>query len=106
MRGVRPQEGKMSAAPETAPIASVAMVEDDRDTRARLAASIRAQGSLRLVAEYATGAEALAGPHSSAPQVLLVDPGLPRTPALEGGRFAPGRPPDCHNPLLHIFRDA
>ena len=43
----------MAAAPETAPIARVAMVEDDRDTRARLAASIRAQGSLRLVAEYA-----------------------------------------------------
>src|SRR5882672_10939263 len=95
MRGVRPQEGKMSAAPETAPIASVAMVEDDRDTRARLAASILAQGSLRLVAEYATGSEALAGLESCAPDVLLVDLGLPDISGLEVVRFAAHRHPDC-----------
>src|SRR6266571_1974949 len=85
----------MAAASETAPISRVAMVEDDRDTRARLAASICAQGSLRLVAEYATGAEALAGLDSSAPDVLLVDLGLPDISGLEVVRFAAGRHPDC-----------
>ena len=95
----------MAAAPETAPIARVAMVEDDRDTRARLAASIRAQGSLRLVAEYATGAEALAGLDSSAPDVLLVDLGLPDISGLEVVRFAAGRHPDCDILVISIFGD-
>jgi DNA-binding NarL/FixJ family response regulator len=95
----------MAAASETAPIARVAMVEDDRDTRARLAASIGAQGSLRLVAEYATGAEALAGLGSSAPDVLLVDLGLPDISGLEVVRFAAGRHPDCDILVISIFGD-
>jgi len=95
----------MAAASETAPIARVAMVEDDRDTRARLAASIRAQGSLRLVAEYATGAEALAGLDSSAPDVLLVDLGLPDISGLEVVRFVAGRHPECDILIISIFGD-
>ncbi|HEX9217256.1 MAG TPA: response regulator transcription factor, partial [Gemmatimonadales bacterium] len=95
----------MAAASETAPISRVAMVEDDRDTRARLAASICAQGSLRLVAEYATGAEALAGLDSSAPDVLLVDLGLPDISGLEVVRFAAGRHPDCDILVISIFGD-
>jgi DNA-binding NarL/FixJ family response regulator len=95
----------MAAAPETAPIARVAMVEDDRDTRARLAASISAQGSLRLVAEYATGTEALAGLDSSAPDVLLVDLGLPDISGLDVVRFAAGRHPDCDILVISIFGD-
>jgi DNA-binding NarL/FixJ family response regulator len=95
----------LAAASETAPITRVAMVEDDRDTRARLAASIRAQGSLRLVAEYATGAEALSGLDSSAPDVLLVDLGLPDISGLEVVRFAAGRHPDCDILIISIFGD-
>src|SRR4051794_32544661 len=42
-----------------APVTTVALVEDDRATRERLASSVRAQDSLHLVAEYRNGAEAL-----------------------------------------------
>jgi len=95
----------MTAASETAPVTSVAMVEDDRDTRARLASSIRAQASLDLVAEYATGAEALAGLDSRAPDVLLVDLGLPDISGLEVVRFAASRHPDCDILIISIFGD-
>src|SRR5207248_4907338 len=83
--------GAMAA--DTAPVTTVALVEDDRDTRARLASSIRAQPSLALVAEYANGAEALAGLDSGAPDVLLVDLGLPDVSGLEVARFVAGRYP-------------
>jgi len=90
---------------ESAPVTTVALVEDDRDTRARLASSIRAQASLALVAEYATGAEALAGLDSSAPDVLLVDLGLPDISGLEVVRFAAGRHPGCDILVISIFGD-
>ena len=95
----------MAAASEAAPVTTVALVEDDRDTRARLASSIRAQASLELVAEYATGAEALAGLDSRAPDVLLVDLGLPDISGLEVMRFAAGRYPECDILVISIFGD-
>jgi DNA-binding NarL/FixJ family response regulator len=95
----------MAAASETAPITRVALVEDDRDTRARLASSIQAQASLELVAEYATGAEALAGLDSSAPDVLLVDLGLPDISGLEVVRFAADRHSECDILIISIFGD-
>ena len=42
---------------DAAKVTSVALVEDDGATRERLAASVRAQSSLELVAEYRNGAE-------------------------------------------------
>ena len=95
----------MEVASETAPITRVALVEDDREMRARLAASIRAQSSLRLVAEYATGGEALAGLESAAPDVLLVDLGLPDIAGLEVVRFAANRYPGCDILIVSIFGD-
>ena len=95
----------MEVASETAPITRVALVEDDREMRARLAASIRAQSSLRLVAEYATGGEALAGLESAAPDVLLVDLGLPDIAGLEVVRFAANRYPGCNILIVSIFGD-
>jgi DNA-binding NarL/FixJ family response regulator len=83
----------------------VALVEDDRDTRARLASSIRAQASLELVAEYATGTEALLGLASRAPDVLLVDLGLPDISGLDVVRFVAGRHPDCDILVISIFGD-
>jgi len=83
----------------------VALVEDDREARARLAASIRSQRSLQLVAEYVTGAEALAGLESVAPEVLLVDLGLPDISGLDVVRFAASRHPDCDILVVSIFGD-
>jgi DNA-binding NarL/FixJ family response regulator len=89
----------------TAPVTRVALVEDDREMRDCLAASIRAQGSLQLVAEYATGTEAVAGLASAAPDVLLVDLGLPDISGLDVVRFAADRHPDCEILIISIFGD-
>jgi len=90
---------------EPTPVTRVALVEDDSETRARLATSIRAQDSLRLEAQYATGAEALAGLESAAPDVLLVDLGLPDIPGLDVVRFAAARYPACDILVISIFGD-
>jgi len=92
-------------AADTAPVTTVALVEDDRDTRARLTASIRAQASLRLLAEYTTGAETLAGLEPGAPDVLLVDLGLPDISGLEVVRFVAERYPGCDILVISIFGD-
>jgi DNA-binding NarL/FixJ family response regulator len=88
-----------------APVTTVALVEDDRATRERLAFSVRAQSSLELVAEYRNGAEALAGLASRAPDVLLVDLGLPDMSGLELIRFAAERYPECDILVISIFGD-
>jgi len=91
--------------PDVPTVTTVALVEDDRATRERLAASVRVQESLRLVAEYQTGAEALAGLASRAPDVLLVDLGLPDMSGLELIRFASARYPQCDILVISIFGD-
>jgi DNA-binding NarL/FixJ family response regulator len=88
-----------------APVTSVALVEDDRATRERLASSVRAQSSLELIAEYANGAEALAGLQTRAPDVLLVDLGLPDMSGLELIRFSAERYPECDILVISIFGD-
>ena len=91
--------------PQPQAMTSVALVEDDRATRERLAASVHAQDSLRLVAEYQTGAEALAGLASRAPEVLLVDLGLTDMSGLELIRFAAEHYPECDILVISIFGD-
>ena len=87
------------------PATRVALVEDDNATRERLAASVRAQSSLELAAAYRNGAEALAGLASRAPDVLLVDLGLPDMSGLELIRFAAERYPECDILVISIFGD-
>jgi DNA-binding NarL/FixJ family response regulator len=84
---------------------SVAVVEDDDETRAQLAASISAQAELRLVGQFATGREAIAGLAQAAPDVLLVDLGLPDISGLEVIRHAAAHQPDCAVLVLSVFGD-
>ena len=55
----------------------VALVEDDSATRAALASAIAADASLCLAGTYSNGGEALSGLMARAPDVLLLDLGLP-----------------------------
>jgi DNA-binding NarL/FixJ family response regulator len=90
--------------PVTGPV-KIALVEDDDDARKRLVASISSDASLRLVGEYATGAEALAGLAKSAPDVFLVDLGLPDMPGLEVVRHIATRYPSCDILVVTVFGD-
>lgn len=84
---------------------TVALVEDDEDARQRLAASIRADASLELVGEYRTVADALAGLEARAPQVLLVDLGLPDGSGIELVRRIAVRHPECSILVVTLFGD-
>jgi DNA-binding NarL/FixJ family response regulator len=83
----------------------VAFVEDDRDAAASLAASIEVQDWLELAAAWRTGAEALAGIETAAPDVLLVDLGLPDMPGLEVIRAVTRRYPTCDVMVISMFGD-
>jgi len=84
---------------------TVAIVEDDDDTRAEMAASISTHPQLRLVAQYATGREAIAALAEAAPHVLLVDLGLPDISGLEVIRFVAARHPACDILVVSVFGD-
>ena len=84
---------------------TVALVEDDDETRKRLVASIRANDSLRLTGEYRSGAEALASLGTGAPDVFLVDLGLPDMSGLEVLRRIVGRHPSCSILVVTMFGD-
>jgi DNA-binding NarL/FixJ family response regulator len=92
------------AAMSSEPIA-VALVEDDDEARKRLVASIRSDPSLRLVGEYGTAAEALASLETAAPDVFLVDLGLPDLPGLEVVRRIAAKHPACDVLVVTIFGD-
>jgi DNA-binding NarL/FixJ family response regulator len=90
--------------PATGPV-TIALVEDDDEARKRLVASINSDSSLRLVGEYASGAEALAGLATSAPDVFLVDLGLPDMPGLEIVKRIAARYPACDILVVTVFGD-
>jgi len=92
------------AAPVAAPV-TIALVEDDDEARGRLVASIRSDPSLRLVGEYRRGGEALAGLDAGAPDVFLVDLGLPDMPGLDVVRHIATRHPGCEILVVTIFGD-
>jgi DNA-binding NarL/FixJ family response regulator len=84
---------------------TVALVEDDDEARKRLVASIQSDSSLQLAGVYRDGAEALAGLAKSAPDVFLVDLGLPDLNGLELVRRIASRHPKCDILVITIFGD-
>ena len=84
---------------------TVALVEDDDEARRRIVASIGSDPTLKLVGEYATGAAALAGLAVSAPDVFLVDLGLPDMPGLDVVRHIATRYPSCDILVVTVFGD-
>jgi DNA-binding NarL/FixJ family response regulator len=84
---------------------TIALVEDDDRARGRLVASIRSDPSLQLVGEYRTGAEALAGLASGAPEVFLVDLGLPDIRGLDVVRRIAAQHPACNVLVVTVFGD-
>jgi DNA-binding NarL/FixJ family response regulator len=90
--------------PDTGPV-TVALVEDDDEARRRLVASIRRDASLRLIGEYRTGGDALAGAAAGAPDVFLVDLGLPDMPGLDVVKRIAARHPSCDILVVTVFGD-
>ena len=83
----------------------VALVEDDNETRKRLASVIRSDESLELTGEYCTGAEALASLTTGAPDVFLVDLGLPDMSGLRVVERIASSHPACDILIVTIFGD-
>ena len=88
----------------TVPV-TIALVEDDEEARKRLVASILGDPSLRLTGEYRNGTEALAGLAAGAPDVFLVDLGLPDISGLEIVRTIAARYPSCNILVVTVFGD-
>lgn len=88
----------------TVPV-TIALVEDDDGTRKRLVASILRDPELRLVGEYRNGGEALASLAAGAPNVFLVDLGLPDISGLEVVRKVAAGYPSCNILVVTVFGD-
>lgn len=84
---------------------TIALVEDDDEARKRLVASIRSDSTLKLVGEFASGNQALAGLASAAPDVFLVDLGLPDMPGLEIVKRIAATHPACDILVVTVFGD-
>ena len=90
--------------PDSGPV-TVALVEDDDEARSRLVASIRSDPSLRLIGEYRNGGDALAGAAAAAPDVFLVDLGLPDMPGLDVVKRIAARHSSCDILVVTVFGD-
>ena len=84
---------------------TVALVEDDDEARKRLVASISSDPSLKLVGEFATGTDALAGLAAGAPDVFLIDLGLPDMPGMQVVKRVADRFPACDILVVTVFGD-
>jgi len=71
----------------------------------RAAASITARPELELIACHTTGKAAIAGLAQRAPDVLLVDLGLPDISGLDVIRYAAQHYPECDVLVVSIFGD-
>lgn len=84
---------------------TVAIVEDDGETRARLCNSILANPEIELTGAFASGQEALAALADNAPDVLLVDLGLGDMSGLDVIRYVSRHHPHCDTLVVTMFGD-
>ncbi|MDM0032066.1 response regulator transcription factor [Variovorax sp. J22P271] len=84
---------------------SIAFVEDDPTTHARIARAIAADDSLRLDMAASTAQEIIDFLSSNSVDVLLVDLGLPDLPGLEVIRRSRAMWPCCAVMVLTMFGD-
>jgi DNA-binding NarL/FixJ family response regulator len=87
------------------PLLQVALVEDDAATRQRFGAAIEAAPDLVLAGAFATGGEALAWLDLQAPDVLLVDLGLPDVPGLSVIERCARLYPRCDIMVISMYED-
>jgi DNA-binding NarL/FixJ family response regulator len=84
---------------------SVYVVEDDQETQARFAEAIAASPRTRLAGAASFGRGAIAELARCAPDVLLVDLGLPDIPGIEVIRYAAEHLPACDIMVVTVFGD-
>jgi DNA-binding NarL/FixJ family response regulator len=84
----------------------VAIVEDDARFRKSLRRVIESKPDLTCVAEYATGAEAIAGIPRDLPEVVLMDLNLPDSSGAEVTANIKAQLPDISVVVLTVYNDA
>jgi DNA-binding NarL/FixJ family response regulator len=95
----------MAASEASCPVVRVMIVEDDRDAREHLAAAISSDSRTELVEAVSTGRDAVARLHAAAPDVLLVDLGLPDIHGTGVIRYATRTLPACDIMVITVFGD-
>lgn len=86
-------------------LCTVFVVEDDGPTRARLARAVEADQRLRLAGAAGTAREGIEGLHREAPDVLLVDLGLPDRSGIDVIRAARQLAADTQTMVVTVFGD-
>lgn len=84
----------------------VAIVEDDGQFRKSLRRVIESRPGLTCIAEYPTGAEAIAGIPQNPPDVVLMDLNLPDSSGAEVTARLKSQLPDLSVVVLTVYNDA
>jgi DNA-binding NarL/FixJ family response regulator len=97
--------GSGSSAASEPPVITVVNIDDQREIRDGLALLIDATQGYRCVGRYRSMEEALAGIGPTAPDVALVDIGLPGMSGIEGIRALKERYPTITPLVLTVYGD-
>jgi DNA-binding NarL/FixJ family response regulator len=87
------------------PPIKVALIEDEEGTRAGLAALISSESGFVCTGIWSGVEEALAGLDAAAPEIVLVDLGLPGMSGIDGIRILKERRPTLALLVLTIYED-
>jgi DNA-binding NarL/FixJ family response regulator len=87
------------------PPIKVALIEDEEGTRAGLAALISSESGFVCTGVWSSVEEALAGLDVAAPEIVLVDIGLPGMSGIEGIRVLKERHPTLALLVLTVYED-